>query len=132
MAGRRGAQFGDIEHFGEVHFEDCAFPISERNRVLHSLPGFGQSACRDLLYGLFDALHVLVVAIEQSRRHEFVRRVIAMRGGEALLDLNATAMAVHIAEATNVHKDVEAEALSGAEVAEEFIVSAAMTQSKID
>jgi hypothetical protein len=36
-----------------------------------------------------------------------------MLPGESLLDLRATAVTMHVAEAANVHEDVEAETLSG-------------------
>ena len=55
-----------------------------------------------------------------------------MFGGEFLADLNAAAVAVHVAEAANIHQDVEAELLSGAEGPQHFVVAAAMAQSQVD
>src|SRR5260221_12489890 len=51
---------------------------------------------------------------------------------ERLLDLNAAAMAVHVAEAANVHQDVEAELLAGAESAQHFVVASAMMQARVN
>ena len=48
------------------------------------------------------------------------------------IDLDAAAMAVHVAEAAGIHKDVEAELLSRAEAAQHFVVLAAMAQAQID
>jgi len=41
-------------------------------------------------------------------------------------------MAMHVAEAANVHENVEAELLPGAEGARDFIVAAAMAQTHVD
>ena len=51
---------------------------------------------------------------------------VAVEVGEVLDELDAAAMAVHVAEAANVHEDVEFEALAGGEGAGEFVVAAAM------
>jgi hypothetical protein len=53
-------------------------------------------------------------------------------GCERLLDLDAAAMAVHVAEAANVHEDVEAELLAGAEGAQHLVVASAMAQAGSD
>ena len=55
-----------------------------------------------------------------------------MLGGEFLANLNAAAVAVHIAEAADIHQNVEAELLPGAEGAQHFIVASAMAQAQID
>ena len=55
-----------------------------------------------------------------------------MPGGELLLNLNAAAVAVHVAEAADVHQDVEAELLAGAEGAQHLVMAAAMAQASID
>ena len=49
-----------------------------------------------------------------------------------LLDLDAAAMTVHIAEAADVHQDVEAELLPGAEGAQHFVMAATMAQASVD
>ena len=54
---------------------------------------------------------------------------VAVEGCEGLDDLGAAAMAVHVAEAANVHEDVKAEGGSGVEGAEGFVVGAAMAQA---
>ena len=55
-----------------------------------------------------------------------------MPGGELLSNLDAAPVTVHIAEAADIHQDVEAELLSGAERAQHFIMLAAMPQSQVD
>ena len=49
---------------------------------------------------------------------------------ELLLDLNASAVAVHVTKTANVHQDVEAEVLAGAEAAKHFVVASTMTQAR--
>ncbi len=55
-----------------------------------------------------------------------------MLGGVRLHDLHTAAMAVHVAEAANVHQDVEAEALPGVEGARDFIEAPAMPHAQFD
>jgi hypothetical protein len=55
-----------------------------------------------------------------------------MLSREALLDLNAAAVAVHVAESTYVHQDIEAELLAGAEAAEHFVVTTPVPQPSFD
>ena len=57
---------------------------------------------------------------------------VAMEVGEVLEELDAAAMAVHVAEAADVHQDVEAEALTGAEAAQELVVASAMLCAEVD
>ena len=55
-----------------------------------------------------------------------------MLGCEVLPNLNAAPVPVHVAEAADVHEDVEAELLAGAEGAQHFIVPTAVTQTQIN
>ncbi len=55
-----------------------------------------------------------------------------MQRGIVLHDLDAAAMAVHVAEAANVHQYVKAKFLSGVIGAGDLVVTAAVAQSKID
>ena len=55
-----------------------------------------------------------------------------MERGEALDDLGAAAMAVHVAEAADVHEDVKAEGGAGVKGAESFVVLAAMAKAQVD
>ena len=61
-----------------------------------------------------------------------VRRLVAVDRGEPLDDLRAAAMAMHVAEAADVHEDVEAESRAGMEGAECFVVLAAVAQAQLD
>jgi len=55
-----------------------------------------------------------------------------MLGSERLLNLNAPTMAVHVAEATDVHEYVEAKLLASAEAAQHFVVTSAMAKSCVN
>ena len=59
-------------------------------------------------------------------------RFVAVQRGESLLDLSDAAVAVHVAEAADVHEDVEAEGGTGVEDAEGFVVFAAVAQAEFD
>ena len=55
---------------------------------------------------------------------------VAVERGESLHDLRAAAVAVHVAEAADVHEDVEAQGGSGVEGAERFVVAAAVAAGR--
>ena len=55
-----------------------------------------------------------------------------MFGRESLLDLNAAPVTVHVAEAPDIHQNVEAELLAGAEGPEHFVMLSSMAQSGCD
>src|SRR5208337_5674172 len=63
---------------------------------------------------------------------DFGRRVEAVSSSEILHDLHAAAVPVHVAEAADVHEDVEAELLAGGEGTRQFVVLAAMAEAKVD
>ena len=56
--------------------------------------------------------------------------LVAVLRGESLDDLRAAAMAVHVAEAADVHEDVEAQRGAGVKGAERFVVAAAVLQTR--
>ena len=58
--------------------------------------------------------------------------LIAMESGEGLDDLRAAAMAVHVAEAADVHKNVEAQSGPGVKSAECLVVAATVTQTQLN
>ena len=87
---------------------------------------------RPALRRLRHALHDGVVVGLGSGGFEFGRRVVAVLGGKFLADLDAAAMAVHVAETADVHENVEAELLAGAEGAQHFVMAAAMAQAEVD
>ena len=55
-----------------------------------------------------------------------------MLRGEVLDDLRAAAMAVEVAEAADVHENVEAQRGAGMKGAERFVVPAAVLQAELD
>ena len=64
---------------------------------------------------LHNLLHGSFVARLQAGSLDVGRRVIAMMAGESLLNLGAAAVAMHVAKAANIHKDVKLELLAGME-----------------
>ena len=52
-----------------------------------------------------------------------------MFDGESLADLDTAPVPMHIAEAANIHQDIEAKLLPGTERAQHFIVTAAMAKT---
>ena len=132
VAGGAGPQFGDVNHLGKIHLEQGALAEAQRNRVLRIFPRFG-SACRSqLLDRARGALHHRVVVFPGARGSSSSRRVVSVFGGELLPDLDAAAVAVHVAEAADIHQDVEAELLSGAERPQHLVMAAAMAQPEVD
>src|SRR5690242_12307255 len=51
---------------------------------------------------------------------------------ERLQDLHAAPMTMHVAEAADIHQNVEAQRLARCELAEQFIVTSAMTDAQVD
>src|ERR1700678_155594 len=60
------------------------------------------------------------------------RSFIAMQAGESLNDLHAAAMAMEVAEAADVHENVESERGAGLKSAQCFVVLAAMFQAQVN
>ena len=60
------------------------------------------------------------------------RRVVAVLGGEFLSDLDAAPVAVHVAEAADIHEYVETELLPGAEGPQHLVMLAPVAQAAID
>src|SRR4051812_49387670 len=111
---RRGAQPGDVDSFGENHLEQRALSVGQGGHVLRALRGFdGRRTCQ-LTSRRLRCLHRRGVALKTTGRFELRWRLVAMHCREALLDLHAATVAMHVPEATDIHEDVEAEALPGA------------------
>src|ERR1700694_1778760 len=108
MSGRRRAQLRNVDGFGEVHLEQSALAEGERNCVLRVLYGLLTPSRRELPHRRFGVFHREFVIGADTGGVNFWRCVKAMNGREILHDLNASAMAVHVAEAADVHKNVEA------------------------
>ena len=60
------------------------------------------------------------------------RRLVAVQVGVGLDELHAAAMAVHVAEAADVHQDVEPEALPGGKRPRQLVVRPAMLHPERD
>ena len=84
------------------------------------------------LYRRGRTLHNLIVIPPNSGSLQFIRRIVAMPRGKFLADLYAPAMPMHIAEAANIHQNVEAELLARAKCPLHLIVAPAMAQSHIN
>src|ERR1019366_7590349 len=78
------------------------------------------------------ALHGSFVVGADSGGLDFGRRVEAVDSREILHDLHAAPVAVHVAEAADVHENVEAELLAGGEGTRQFVVASAMAQAEVD
>src|SRR6478672_2881696 len=72
------------------------------------------------------------VARVQAGFLDIGRRVIAVMAREALLNLRAAAVAMHVAKAAYVHQDVKLKLLAGVEAAQKLIMPATIAQSQID
>src|ERR1035437_2675835 len=132
MSSGRSAQLGDVHGLGEVHLKQRALAESERDCVLRVLPGFFAPARGKLLDRGFSALHRSFVVGADSGGLDFGWRVEAVDGREILHDLHAAAVAVHVAEAADVHEDVEAKLLAGGEGTRQLVMASAMAQAEVD
>ena len=132
VAGGAAAQFGDVDGFREIHLEQGALAEAQRNGILGSVFGFFGGALSQEVHGGRGLLHDGVVALADASAVQFFGSIVAVASGESLPDLDATAMAVHVAEAADVHEDVEAELLARAERAQHLVVAATVAQSEVD
>ena len=126
--GRR-AQFRDVESFGEVHFEEGARACTQRQNVARLIL---QAELFKMNERFMCLGHGSVILAQEAGLGETFRNFVAVNIGERLQDLDAAAMAMHVAEAADVHEDVEAEAMTGAEGPKEFVVASAMLRAKGD
>ena len=137
VAGGAGAELGDVLGLGEVHFEEGADAGAEGEKVESVLGGLGRVAGSDGAGGGEGGFHGALVFGEDAGFGEAggvagFRGVVAVERGEVLDDLGAAAVAVHVAEAADVHEDVEAESLAGVEGAKGFVVAAAVAEAEVD
>ncbi len=124
VAGGTGAEFDDVLGFGEVHFEEAANAGGQGEQVEGGLGGFRGVAQGDLGAGGVGGVDGGLVFGQDAGFGEEIdvgREVgggggfVAVEGGEGLDDLGAAAMAVQVAEAADVHEEVEAESGAGLE-----------------
>ena len=150
VAGGARAEFGDVESFGEVHFEHGADAGSEGEKVggvgvgiqiQGSFAALRMTAfngdCRGGAVGGVGGVHGGGVGRVEAGLGEGGLAgadgfFVAVEIGVRLDELDAAAMAVHVAEAAYVHEDVELEGLSGGEGAREFVVAAAVAGAEGD
>src|SRR5262245_10559844 len=76
--------------------------------------------------------HVVAIAVCEAGICHFNRFVEAVRRSVALVDLYAATMAMHVAEAADVHEYVKAELVACRERARQFVMFPAMTQPEVD
>jgi len=134
VPGYARAQFGDVEGFGEVHLEHRAHAGTQRKQIRG---GLGTCFVAQLTILRECRVHRCGVCIHEPgfgerRLTRALRRLVAMRVGIWLDELHTPAVAVHVAEAANVHQDVELEALPGGEAARQFVVPPAMLGAERD
>src|ERR1700735_676376 len=126
-----GAQFGDVEGFSEVHFEHGAPTRSQGYTVRGCFSRFGDTAVANPVIAGVGGLHRIgeggfEAGFGQPRLARADRLFVTMDVGVGLQELNASAVTVHVAEAADVHEDVETETMTSAEGAEEFVVATAV------
>src|ERR1017187_10323046 len=78
------------------------------------------------------AFHGSFIVGADSGGLDFGRRVEAVDSREILHDLHAAPVAVHVAEAADIHEDVEAKLLAGGEGTRQLVVASAMAQAEGD
>ena len=137
VSGGAGAELRDVLGFGEVHFEEGADAGGEGQEVEGVLGSLRRGAGGDGAGGGEGGVDGGLVGGEDAGFGEAggvagLRGFVAVEGGEVLDDLGAAAVAVHVAEAANIHEDVEAEALAGVEGAEGFVVAAAVAEAEVN
>src|SRR5208282_4075436 len=131
VSGGRGAQFGNVDSLGKVHLKQGALAESERDRVLRVLLGLFAARLGKLLDGCSGALHRGFIVGADACSFKFGRRIETVGGREILHDLDAAAMAMHIAETADVHENVEAELLARGEGAQQLVMAATMAQAEV-
>src|SRR5262249_11211402 len=125
-------KLADVKRLGEVHLEESTLAIGQRNHILRVLAGLG-SRSHSKCGGCFArSYHGCFIAVHETCAVDVVGTVEAMPRGVVLEDLHAAAMAVHVAEAADVHKYVEAKLLAAVERACDLVMASAMTQAEVD
>src|SRR5216683_1123960 len=102
MARRRGAQFGDVESFRQVHLKKSALAEGHGQQISG---GFRTRARFDLMQGRNGPLHGLSVTVAETGGGHIRRRVMAVQMRETLFYLSAAAMTVHVAKPAEVHEN---------------------------
>src|SRR5215469_8886140 len=103
VAGWTAAKLADVQSFGEVHFEECTFAVSKRDHVLRILSSLGGRVRSKGGSRFASARHGCVISTSKTCAVNIVRTIEGVERGVILQNLHAAAMAVHIAEAANVH-----------------------------
>src|SRR5277367_4315609 len=137
MARDSRAKFSDIECLGKVHLEHGAAACGKRETVLSGLCALRYATVTEVTIGCVRGAYGLCVDSFQLGFQErglagADRLLIAVNVGVGLAELDAAAVAVHVAEATNIHKDVEAEAVTCAESPQKLVVASAMLRPQPD
>ena len=137
VAGDGGAQLRDVERFGEVHLEHGAAAGAEWQQILRGLWGLVRAAVAQRPVGGVGGLHRgfirdLEACLGEGGLAGAHRLVVAMDVGEVLDELHAAAVAMHVAEAADVHKDVEAKSVAGVEGAEKLVEPSAVGRANLE
>src|SRR5208337_2740561 len=102
----------------------------QRQKILRGGLCLRRAALREPGAGRMRRLHRFRIARFESRFFQPFGNLEAMRAREALEHLHAAAVAMHIAESADVHEDVEFERLARGKLAQQFVVTAAMTRAQ--
>src|SRR5207249_4326502 len=127
----RGAQLADVNGFREIHLEQRALALRERAEVMRM--ELVIRAGRELALRFAHALHRGLVARLRAGFGDLAGRFVAEPAGrERLHDLNTAAVAMHVAEAAEVHGNIKAKFLAGSEGARQLVMFAAMAQADVN
>ena len=127
MSCRRRAEFRDIQCFGEVHFEQRPGARAQGQNVGRV---FHKAGLRNINKCFMCMRHSGVILRQQSCLGQSFGDLVAVGTGKRLQDLNAAAMTVHVAEAADIHQNVEPQTLPGREFAQQFVMPAAMPRTQ--
>ena len=126
---RRRAEFSDVERLSKIHFEQRPSACTKGQNIGRVFHKAGISNINKCFMRLG---HGCVVLREPSGFRQSFRNLVAVNRREGLQDLYAAAMTVHIAEAADIHQDVEAQSLTGGELAQQLVVAPAMARAERD
>src|SRR6266567_707478 len=124
-----GPQLSDVKRFCKIHLKERALSEAHGKQINTSMRIGSRGK---LITYQADSLHRALVTRVQAGSDNIRRRVITMQSGKSLVNLCAAAVAMHIAEAANVHQNVKGKLLAAMEAPQELIMRPAMAQAKID
>ena len=130
VALRRAAQFGNVERLGKIHLEQRAATRSQRQKILRGFFRLWNVGARQGVERCVSLANRIFIRLAQVGVGDQLRHIVAMQIGETLDRLHAAAMAMHVAEAADIHENVEAQLVAGRKGARQLIMAAAMARAQ--